>query len=168
MMSGDWSKITLMDNAHWKRFIYWLGYNVLIASLPLIMIWVLRGLSDKPAVEQTSDLPEMLFFVIIACISTVSDIKTRKDVQADEIKFLILEIALIFGSVASAIVYGGIRFAVTSNPKYQIQSTAFELIFASIICLFITSLVTQIFIVSGDIAVTGSVGEVNTSASTEQ
>lgn len=138
------------SNKHWERFIYWFCFNIAIASLPLLMVWLMKLISGLKIIDKNNDLPELLFFSLVFCISTVGDIEIRKNSQIDYIKFLILKLILLVGAILSSIMYGAVKIAATLNSNFQIQSSAFWLIIFSIIFLFGLSIISQVFITKSD------------------
>lgn len=102
---------------NWKRIINWFTFNVCFAVLPLLFAWFFRALAGKSTLDVGNDFPEILFFSVMVCATTVGDIRGANQQQKWKIYFLILESILILGAICSAVLYGGLKFANVINPS---------------------------------------------------
>ena len=129
-----------------KRLINWFLFNVCFALLPLISVWFFRALAGKSAVKTIDDFPEILFFSLMVCATTVGDLRGLEKPAKWNKTFLVLESALLLGAVGSAILYGGLRFAGIINPEVSFRESLLGYSMLITILLFFLSLTSEILI----------------------
>jgi len=131
---------------NWKRLINWFTFGVCFALLPLLFAWIFRALAGKDSLEANSDFPEILFFSVMVCSTTISDIRGANKQQSWSNYFLALESILTLGAIVSAGLYGGIRFASILNPSiaFRMQLLTYSILLT--IALFLCSTASQIMI----------------------
>lgn len=129
-----------------KRVINWFFYNVLFALVPLLSVFFFRLLYNKPIFEAGNDYPELLFFSLMLCATTLNDIRSEKDPKKWELPSVIMEGLLTFIIVSIAIMYGGLRYDNLINPNIQRPPTIYNGIFYMSIVVFIISIISQIIL----------------------
>lgn len=130
----------------WKKFINWLLFNVCFALLPLVSVWFFRSLVGRNTVETINDYPEILFFSLMVCATTVGDLRGLEKPVRWNLSFLILESALLLGAIGSAILYGGLRFAGIINPEVEFRERLLNYAIWLTVLLFSLSVTSEILI----------------------
>jgi hypothetical protein len=131
---------------NWKKFINWLLFNVCFALLPLLSVWFFRSLLSKNAVETINDFPEILFFSLMVCATTVGDLRGLEKPSRWNVIFLVLESALLLGAIGSGILYGGVRFAAIINPEVTFRAELLTYSIFLTLLLFLLSLTSEILV----------------------
>ena len=131
---------------NWKKFVNWVLFNALFALFPLLSVWFFRALLRKSAVETVSDFPEILFFSLMVCATTVSDLRGLEKPSRWALIFFTLEAILLFGATGSAILYGGVRVAGIINPDMTFQSQLLTYSIVVSVLLFILSVTSEILV----------------------
>ena len=134
------------DLVSWKKFINWLVFHAIFALFPLLSVWFFRSLLSRTAIETIHDFPEILFFALMVCASTVGDLRGLDRPPRWKKTFLILEAALLVGAVGSAILYGGIRFVGIMEPEVTFRTHLLTYSILLTTLLFLTSLTAQILL----------------------
>jgi len=129
-----------------KKLINWLLFNVGFALLPLISVWFFRGLVGRSAVSTLNDFPEVLFFSLMVCATTVADLRALEKASRWTQTFLIKESILLLGAIGSAILYGGLRFAAIMNPEVLFRERLLIYSVVVTVLLFFLSLTSEILI----------------------
>lgn len=132
---------------NWKRLINWITYTVCFALMPLLFAWFFRALAGKETVETKNDFPEILFFSVMVCATTVGDLRSMEDRSRWNNSFYILESALLLGAIGSAVLYGGLRFAGIIDPAVSFRATLLTYSIYFTIIFSILSIVSQVLIV---------------------
>lgn len=131
---------------NWKKFINWILFNVCFAFLPLLSVWFFRSLAGKNTVEAPNDFPEILFFSLMVCASTVCDLRGIEKPTRWTMVLSVLESALLLGAVGSSIVYGGLRFATIINPSVSFRTQLLAYSIVMTVILFLLSVVSEIML----------------------
>jgi hypothetical protein len=143
--------LQLTDHLSFKKFLNWLLFNVFFALLPLISVWFFRSLAGQSTVSTLNDFPEILFFSLMVCATTVGDLRGLEKPARWNRTFLVLESALLLGAIGSAILYGGLRFAGIIRPDVSFHATLLSYSLALTVLLFLLSLTSEILIAYVDI-----------------
>ena len=138
---------------NWRKFINWIVFHAIFALFPLLSVWFFRSLLSKTTVESVHDFPEILFFSLVVCASTVGDLRSVDKPKRWTITFWILEAALLIGAIGSAILYGGIRFASIINPEIGFRAQLIRQSIWLTILLFALSVTAQMLRALVDIKV---------------
>lgn len=134
-----------------KKLINWLLFNVCFALLPLISVWFFRALVGKSTVNTINDFPEILFFSLMVCATTVADLRGLEKPSKWNKTFQVLESILLLGAVGSAILYGGLRFAGIINPDVVFRERLLIYSIVVTVLLFLLSLSSEILIALVDL-----------------
>jgi NO-binding membrane sensor protein with MHYT domain len=109
-------------------------------------VWFFRSLAGKSTVKTIDDFPEVLFFSLMVCATTVADLRGLEKAAKWNKTFLVLESALLLGAVGSAILYGGLRFAGIINPEVSFRESLLTYSIVITVLLFVLSLTSEILI----------------------
>jgi len=139
------------DLISWKKFINWLLFNVCFALLPLVFVWFFRSLVGRNTVDTINDFPEVLFFSLMVCATTVGDLRGLEKPARWKLILLILESALLLGAVFSAMLYGGLRFAGIINPDVSFRTWLLNCAILLTVIFFFLSLTAEILIALVDL-----------------
>jgi hypothetical protein len=131
---------------NWKRLINWLAFSVGLSLLPLLFTWLFRALVRKETIEVNNDYPEVLFFSVVICATTVADIRGIKQNKRWENYFFLLEALLILGAVFSAVYYGGMRIISILDPSMPLRAQLLRYSIYSTIILGAFSATAQVML----------------------
>ena len=133
------------------RIYNWLLYDVAFALLPVFAAWVFSNMARRAVAERggvepfNSDLPEVLFFVIVLNVTAVRDIQKVTEPPHLKNTFSVLTSSQLLCAVASSILYGGVRFLRVINPEASVADLMTLSIGIAVIFFFVAAL-TQILI----------------------
>lgn len=114
--------------------------------LPLLFTWFFRALIGKESAEANNDYPEVLFFSVVICATTVADIRGVRKNKRWDISFFLLESLLILGAVCSAVYYGGVRLVSIADPSMTLRTQPLRYSVYSTIILAAFSATAQIML----------------------
>jgi hypothetical protein len=123
---------------NWKRLINWLIFSVGFSLLPLLFAWFFRALLSRQTTDTINDYPEIIFFAVVICATTVAEIRGVQKPKRWENYFFLLESLLILGSVGLAVCYGGVRLVSIADPSLPLQPQVlrYSIYSAIIFCVF--------------------------------
>lgn len=101
-----------------KRFVTWLFFSVVFALLPFLINVILLFLHNKLTFHRAIETPELLFFSIMICATTVNDLFQLSAKVEQDVKIHFFLLVFFLGAVFSAILYGVFCFdSITAQPS---------------------------------------------------
>lgn len=129
-----------------NRLVNWIVYNLIFGLIPLLSVWFFRALVDRNIFDISSDFQEVLFFALMLCATTLSDVRTERKSEQWNIAFLLMDAALIISVVTIAVIYGGLRYAHIINPAATYHTQILNGIIYFTIVVFVISVLCQIIL----------------------
>src|SRR3954447_15799089 len=93
-----------------SRLVRWFTFTVLFALLPLGVTVLLGKLTGTFTIRVLQDSPEILFFALMICATSLGDIQALRSAVGNDLPLLALWSALLLGAVFSAILYGSLAY----------------------------------------------------------
>jgi NO-binding membrane sensor protein with MHYT domain len=130
-----------------SRLVRWFTFTVLFALLPLGVTILLRKLTGTFTIRALEDSPEILFFALMICATSLGDMQALRTAVGKDLPLLVLWSALLLGSVFSAILYGSLAYdkLVTGGTEAFQQNLLSVSVLVAVI-FFVLALIVQILL----------------------
>lgn len=106
----------------WKRISRWFWCNLVFALTPLGLMLLIRFLGQKLNFQDIASSPEILFFSLILCATSLGDALEYRNPANRDTLFTNIAFALIFIGLISAVLYGCLLF----DTVLELQQISFR------------------------------------------
>ena len=129
-----------------KRLLRWFFLNFLFASIPLLVVVVLRALVDQLSIDALQDnLSEILFFAITISVTTVGDIaEVNRALGHDDLLYTFI-LFLLFSVIWSTVLYAVVHLHLLTSTSLN-MALFMQMSVGTATILFLLSTGIQVFL----------------------
>lgn len=130
-----------------KRLSRWFWFNFVFALTPLMLVIVIRLLSNKLTFQDIASSSEILFFSLMLSATSIGDAIENSKLDRNEVLFTNMWCALLFVAIISSVLYGCLLFDTVLNLNLEVfRSKLFYLSLLLALASLSISFITQLWI----------------------